>query len=127
MSYTVYRVAYSGLPRDHHTIFVETCEEGPETGRLFHVSGDIQNGMFFENKPVRKPDESATFISKERIGSVTHDNYSRVLTTCENIPPPKKQFQGPKRLYPDEPLRRCQEWTAEAIQALIDTQVLQQP
>ncbi|PGG97888.1 hypothetical protein AJ79_09060 [Helicocarpus griseus UAMH5409] len=127
MSYTVYRVAYSGLPRDHHTIFVETCEEGPETGRLFHVSGDIQNGMFFENKPVRKPDESATFVSKERIGSVTHDNYPRVLTTCENIPPPKKQFQGPKRLYPDEPLRRCQEWTAEAIQALIDAQVLQQP
>ncbi|OJD26070.1 hypothetical protein ACJ73_02552 [Blastomyces percursus] len=83
--------------------------------------------MFFENKPVRKPDESASFVSKEQIGSVTHDNYSCILTTCENILPPKKQFHGPKRLYPDEPLRRCQEWTAEVIQALIDNQVLQQP
>ncbi|OJD23240.1 hypothetical protein ACJ73_05409, partial [Blastomyces percursus] len=65
MSYTVYCVAYSSLPHDHHTIFVETCEEDPETGCLFHVSSDIQNGMFFKNKSVRKPDESVSFISKE--------------------------------------------------------------
>ncbi|KJF60048.1 uncharacterized protein CIMG_12709 [Coccidioides immitis RS] len=125
MAYAVYHVAYSGLPRDHHTIFVETGGDGPETGHIFHVMGDIQTGMTFENKPAKKPDESATFVSKERIGSVTHSNYPQILIICQTIPPPKKQFQGPKRLYPDEPLRRCQEWTADVIKALTDAEILQ--
>lgn len=40
------------------------------------------------------------------------------------IQPPKKQFDGPRRRYLDEPIRRCQEWTAEAIQALTSAGVL---
>lgn len=127
MSYAVYRVSSSGLPRDHHAIFVETGEIGPESGHLFNVIGDIQTGMTFESKPTAKPDESSlTFLSKERMGSVTHANYPRILTICQNTEPPKRQFQGPKRLYPDEPLRRCQEWTAEVIKALVDAQILEQ-
>jgi hypothetical protein len=43
---------------------------------------------------------------------------------CRSIPPPKKQFNGPKRLYPKEPLRRCQEWIDEAVEALISNGIL---
>ncbi|EQL36716.1 hypothetical protein BDFG_01686 [Blastomyces dermatitidis ATCC 26199] len=105
MSYAVYRVANLGAPRNHHTIFVETSEDGPETGCLFHVKGDIQNGMSFEDKTIRKPDALISL----------------------NMLPPKKQFHGPKILYPDEPLRWCQEWTAKVIEALTNAQVLQRP
>jgi hypothetical protein len=28
---------------------------------------------------------------------------------------PKKQFQGAKKLFPREKLRRCQEWVDEAV------------
>ncbi|EGE00898.1 hypothetical protein TESG_08193 [Trichophyton tonsurans CBS 112818] len=125
MSYPVYRVAYGGLPRDHHSIFVETGENGPKTGHLFHVTGDIQNGMVFDEKPAKEPESSATFVGKEKIGTVTHANYPRIKDICASITPPKKQFQGPKRLYPKEPLRRCQEWTRETVDALKDAQVLQ--
>lgn len=124
MSYPVYRVLESGLPRDHHAIFIETHEDGPKTGHLFHVKGTIQSGMIFEDRVEGEPENLPAFFSKEKLGTVTQDNYPRVLEICKEIPPPKKQFQGPKRLYPGEPLRRCQEWADEAVQALADAKVL---
>lgn len=44
MSYKVYRVAYQGVPRDHHVLFIDinTPDGG---GILIHVKGDIQNGQ----------------------------------------------------------------------------------
>lgn len=123
MSYNVYRVSYAGMPRDHHAIFVET--EGNLSGHVYQVTGNIQNGMTYEDKPGRKPEDSATFQSKTRIGKVTQANLPRLKQICQGIPPPKKQFNGPHRLYPQEPLRRCQEWTAEAIQALTAAHVVQ--
>lgn len=123
MSYYVYRVAYLGAPRNHHAIFVETSDDG--SGVIIHVTGDIQNGMKFEQKAGRRPEESASFVEKSLLGSVIIDNYYYIEEICRNIPPPKKQFNGPKRLYPKEPLRRCQEWTNEAIEALISNGVLQ--
>src|SRR5271155_5465815 len=115
MFHNVFRVSYTGMPRDHHVIFVETHSD--LSGHVYQVTGDIQNGMSFEDKPGRKPEESATFQSKTLIGKVTAAKLSRIKEICQGIPPPKKQFQGPHRLYPEQPLRRCQEWTAEAIQA----------
>ena len=47
-SYTVYRVSYVGLPRDHHAIFVE--ERDDLSGHIYQVSGTIQSGMYFEDK-----------------------------------------------------------------------------
>lgn len=123
MSYTVYLVAYAGMPRDHHAIFIEENED--KSGRVYQVIGDIQNGMSFDTKPAKMPDNSASFQSKTEIGTVTAAKKSRILEICRCMPPPKKQFQGPKKLYPNEPLRRCQEWTAEAIDALRVAQVLQ--
>ena len=126
MSYNVYQVAFSGMPRDHLTIFVETEERGQGTGFIYQVAGDIQNGMAHKHKETKRPEDSLTFVpgGKKFIGKVSHANYSRIRTICDAIPPPKKQFNGPKRLFPKEPLRRCQEWTNEAVQALTAAGVL---
>lgn len=73
-SYTVYRVAELGMPRDHHAIFVETNEDGPETGHWFHVSGNVQNGMIYEERVSGKPDLSLTFVAKEELGTVQQES-----------------------------------------------------
>jgi hypothetical protein len=123
MSYNVYRVAYAGLPRDHHAIFVEMNDD--QSGHIFQVVGDIQNGMTHGHKPGKRPEESATYQGKVLIGKVSVANYSRIKPICDAIPPPKKQFEGPRRLYPGEPIRRCQEWTKEAVEALAAEGVLE--
>lgn len=40
MSYSVYRVAYGGLPREHHGIFVELNDD--QSGFIFQVVGDTR-------------------------------------------------------------------------------------
>lgn len=123
MSCNAYRVAYAGLPRDHHAIFVQTNDD--QSGKLFQVVGDIQNGMTHGHKDAKKPEESATYQEKVLIGKVSSANFHRIKLICDSIPPPKKQFEGPRRLYPREPIRRCQEWTKEAIEALYGAGVLE--
>ncbi|KAJ3499405.1 hypothetical protein NLG97_g346 [Lecanicillium saksenae] len=123
MSYNVYLVAYIGAPRNHHAIFVETELDG--SGLVFHVTGNVQSGMQFESKNGKRPENSASFDTKTYLGWVSASNLHYIGETCSSIPPPKKQFQGPKRLYPNEPLRRCQEWTNEAVNALITRGILQ--
>ncbi|KKZ63732.1 hypothetical protein EMCG_01966 [[Emmonsia] crescens] len=81
--------------------------------------------MTFEDKPCKKPEESASFQSKDFVGKVSAVNFSRIKGICETIPAPKKQFEGPRRLYPQEPIRRCQEWTTEVIEALVNEHVLE--
>lgn len=123
MPYNVYKVAYLGAPRDHHGLFVETEPDG--TGILIHVFGNIQSGMMFEEKKAKRPEDSNSFVEKTFLGIVSTRNYYHMVETCGKIPPPKKQFNGGKRLYPKEPLRRCQEWTDEAVQALSSQGILQ--
>lgn len=118
----VYRVSSLGVPMDHHAIFVETEED--QSGWVFQVTGNIQNGMLHDNKPTKRPEDSLTYQGKVLIGTVAAANFARVKPTCENIPAPKKQFEGARRLYPNEPLRRCQEWTRDAIDALIKAEIL---
>ncbi|KAI9826994.1 MAG: hypothetical protein M1819_007088 [Sarea resinae] len=123
-TFTVYRIDSASLFRDHHAIFVETHENGEGTGHLYQVAGNIQQGMAFEDRLEDRPESSLSFASKVKIGTVSRHNNPCIKGVCEGVPVPKKQFDGPKRLYPNEPIRRCQEWTAEAIQALVDAQIL---
>lgn len=123
--YQVFLTIETGMPRDHHALFVETHEAGTQTGHVYNVQGEIQNGMVFEQKTTSKPEESPVFADKKLLGTVSESGYARFLPVCQTIPVPKKQFDGPKRLYPKEPLRCCQEWAAEAIQALTEEGVLQ--
>ena len=125
MSYQVYRVTENGLPLYHQAIFVETHENGPQSGHLYHVKGTIQNGMLFEHRPAEEPDQWPMFAGKTHRGVVLEADYpTRFISVCESVPPPKKQFEGARRLYPKEPLRRCGEWAHEAVRALIDAGVL---
>ncbi|KAH8884176.1 hypothetical protein GQ53DRAFT_830100 [Thozetella sp. PMI_491] len=115
--YPVYLVEYLGAPRNHHAIFVETRTD--ESGELFHVKGDIQNGMSYEAKPMsKKPEMSATFVSKTKLGQVNVKDLHLVDSICSNNPPPAKQFNGPRRIDKNKPLRRCQEWTSETVAEL---------
>lgn len=126
MSYEVYLTIETSLPRHHHALFVETHEVGSQTGHVYNVQGDIQNGMVYEEKTTEEPEKSPVFAEKRRIGSVSKEDYPRLIAVCQSLPVPKKQFEGARRLYPKEPLRRCQEWTREAIQALLEAKLVQQ-
>ncbi|KAK8110412.1 uncharacterized protein PG998_006869 [Apiospora kogelbergensis] len=113
----IYLIDRLGAVRNHHTIFVVTQQDG--SGTLFHVTGDIQNGMILETKETPKiPDLSASFVSKSQSGLVRVEEVSRVDSICRANPPPAKQFNGPRRINPMQSLRRCQEWTSEAIAIL---------
>lgn len=126
MSYNVYLVSYQGMPRNHHAIFVETHEDGENTGFLYQVSGNIKSGMKCQHRKEIQPELSDSFAGlKQLIGTVTITNHPQLYTIVETVPAPKKQFEGAKMTYPREPLRRCQEWTGEAIQALIECGVLE--
>lgn len=113
-----------GAPRNHHALFVET-DPVSGGGILLNVTGNIQNGMQFEERSTNKPEESVGFVDQSPLGWVAAGDFDRMRSICERNHPPKKQFNGPKRLYPKEPLRRCQEWTNETIDALTNNGVLQ--
>ncbi len=115
-TFDVYRVTSNGLPGNHHAISVGMQEDGP--GHLYHLTSNVQEGIDFEFESVNKPANSGTFDGKSLIGKVAREDLGRFEEVCRGIPTPKKQFDRAHRLSPQEPLRRCQEWTTEAIQAL---------
>lgn len=125
-SYLTYRVAEFGLPRNHELLFVETHEAGPRSGHKYHVIGSIQEGMTFNHREAGPPEDEPSFSHKQLLGRVAVADYPRLLAVCEGIPVPKKQFQGAKRLYPLEPVRRCGEWADEATKALLEEGVIVQ-
>jgi hypothetical protein len=117
MSYRVFLVEYSGAPRNHHAIFVETKKDG--SGVIFQVTGNVQEGMTHDMKDAKRPEDSFSWAQvKKPLGIIKHQNYGRIDRTCREIPPPPKQFNGAKRINPSVPLFRCQEWTDQAIAAL---------
>lgn len=139
MTYNVYLLSPAGMPRNHHAIFIETNLPTTGCGHIYQVTGNIQTGMIYEDKPTTSPpEEDPSFIDKVVIGIVdataTTTSTATVTAMLEsirsilrgNVPPPKKQFDGPRRLFPQEPIRRCQEWTAEAINALVEAGALKQ-
>lgn len=121
--YNVYWVESSGMPRNHVAIFVETHESGLDTGHNFQVSGNIQQGMYHNHRPGKKPeeDEQSAFFSKRVIGKPPKSVYDdgQFRRVCDLVEPPPKQFNGPQRLVPrSKPLRRCGEWAGEAVKRL---------
>ncbi|PQE06335.1 hypothetical protein CJF32_00002016 [Rutstroemia sp. NJR-2017a WRK4] len=85
---------------------------GNGTGFVYQITGSTQTGMEHDHKSTQRPEDSASFAGlKKFLGTVSHENYSSVASVVDGIPPPKKQFDGPRRIAPKEPLRRCQEWT----------------
>ncbi|CAJ2512769.1 Uu.00g008880.m01.CDS01 [Anthostomella pinea] len=124
MSYKLYLAVSFGMgPQDHHSILIETDEVGAiGNAHIYQVKGNIQAGMTYDHRPAREDDIN---LGQTLLGLVSAFNFERVDQICREIPVPKKQFNGHKRLYPREPLRRCQEWTKEALEALTREGVLE--
>lgn len=123
MAYKAYLITSLGAPRDHHAIFIETHEDG--SGHIFQVTGNIQAGMTLGHRPGMKPEDEVGYVDKTYLGAVSTENYTRVEEIVDGVEVPTKQFDGPKRLDPKTPLRRCNEWAAEAIEALRGAGVLE--
>ena len=118
MTVPLYLVESLGTPRNHQALFVLLDSE-KSLGQLFHVTGNIQEGMVFESKQTYElPEKSVEYIRQDLLGQVLSSDVEKVVEICKSNPPPAKQFDGPRRIDPKIPLRRCQEWTAETIQLL---------
>lgn len=132
MPYQVYRITETGLPRDHEAIYVAThpdttttSSSAPESGHVYHVTGTIQTGMTFEHRPSDAPETSPLFAGKRHVGTVEEADYpGRFMAVCEGVPVPGKQFEGARRLYPQQRVRRCGEWAEEAVEALVKAGIL---
>lgn len=125
MPYQVYLAEYFGVPRNHHAIFVETHEDGKDSGFIYQVTGTIQQGMNYEFKKARSLELSASFLESHHLGTVSESNYPRVEQICKQVLPPEKQYNGPRKINPALPLRTCQEWCQDAISALEKERVLE--
>jgi hypothetical protein len=131
MSYNVYLAeSLGGGKSDHHAILVEptvspnTALKTGRLGFLYQVKGSIAQGMTYEFRDARKDDFC---LGKTFLGTVDADNFNCIDRVCSALPPPKKQFHGPKRLYPREKLYKCQAWTRDALRALEAEGVLRNP
>jgi hypothetical protein len=123
--YRVFRCEYLGNP-NHEAVFVETHENGADSGHLYHVVGNILTGMRYEEKPALRPESSASFDRKEYLGTIAVAYLGSINQICRTISVPGSQvdLKG-RRLYPGQPLRRCGEWTADAVNELRARGVLQ--
>ena len=112
MSYKVYMVDFLGRSGG---IFVETEDKGLESGYLYQVIGDIQNGTIHSHKEARRPVSASKFI-----GTVSISNYPEIRTICNNITPEPS-------IDPYGASRRCQEWTKQVIDVLFSRGILERP
>lgn len=104
-------VDFLGISRG---IFVQTDERGSDSGHLYQVMGDMQNGMFHTHKEIKRPNNATRFI-----GTVSTSKYSQIGTVCDSI------IAGPPKIDPANSLRHYQEWTNQVVEMLFATGVLQ--
>lgn len=125
-SYRVWRVEYVGEP-NHEAIFVETHHNGQGSGTLYHVVGTILQGMTYEARPARAPEQSATYAGRKHyLGVVQTANSGRINGICALVRPPGRQVRlNGKRIDPSKPLYRCGEWATDAIRELRRAGVLE--
>ncbi len=144
MSYAVYLAeSLGGGNSDHHAILVEAVTTStprttttqstpaktdtthpPPTRFLYQVKGSIAQGMEYEFREARPED---SYLGKTLLGTVDADDFNCIDRVCSLIPAPKKQFNGPKRLYPREKLYKCQAWTRDALEKLEAEGILRSP
>ncbi|PQE08174.1 hypothetical protein CJF31_00008249 [Rutstroemia sp. NJR-2017a BVV2] len=113
MSFSVYNVDFLGISRG---IFVQTNEHGNDSGHLYQVVGDMQNGMVHAHKEAKRPYNSSRFI-----GTVSASKYSQLRNICDSV------TAGPPKIDPANSLRHYQEWTNQVVELLFAQGVLQKP
>jgi hypothetical protein len=120
MSYDVYKLRYadaSGSLRSHHALFIETDED--QKGFLFHVVGDLQEGMCQEIMMHRNPADLLGYLSREFLGTIESNKYAEVDSLIRGTPAPWKQFDHRgRKLRPDRPIHRPEHWLEEVLETL---------
>ncbi|KAK3896913.1 hypothetical protein C8A05DRAFT_20222 [Staphylotrichum tortipilum] len=139
MSYAVYLAeSLGGGNSDHHALLAEPITQSapntattqstaippPPTRFLYQVKGSIAQGMEYEFREARDED---SYLGKTLLGTVDTDDFNCIDRVCSSLPPPKKQFNGPKRLYPREKLYKCQAWTRDVLGKLEAEGILRCP
>ncbi len=125
MSYSVYLAeSLGGGTSDHHAILVEDNPRSDDVASsnslkparfLYQAKGSIAQGMTYEFRHARDDD---VCLARTLLGAVDADDFNCIDRICSAVPPPKKQFHGPKRLFPREKLYKCQAWTRDALGAM---------
>ena len=117
--YRVFHFYYHGSPRDHQAIFVETRENGKDSGHQYHVIGSILNGMEYNDRMAVRPEDNAEFHEKYQIGNVKQSDLAQLEAICKEVEVPSRQMDPRgRKLDNSKPLRSCGEWTADAIKEL---------
>jgi len=121
MSYEVYTAEYIGQP-NHVAIYIETqpsTNEQTRNGLMYHVVGNILQGMNYQKRDSKDPLLSATYVAhtKKKIGTIAIGNLARFEPECCNaIAPPGPQVTlNGKRKDPSKPLYRCNHWLDDVI------------
>lgn len=123
MSHKAYLLITTGMPLNHHALFILT-NLVKNSGLIYEVHGNIQEGMTYRHEAREDPEALPNFEAKQFLGTVAVENLEEVDAVSRKVPSPEKQFQGARRLRPEVPLRRCQEWASEAIAQLKNSDVL---
>ena len=77
--------------RYHNVIFVET--DSDSSGQILQVVGSIgdADGMEFNEKRGRKPEDSETYVRKHFLGRLQTSDYENVVRLLQTVTPPPRQ------------------------------------
>ncbi|RKK70538.1 hypothetical protein BFJ69_g11800 [Fusarium oxysporum] len=78
----------------------------------------FKRACILNTKLPKKPQDSGSYVGHHYLGFISSSDRQFLKQICQSNPPPAKQFNGSKKINPRQPLRRCQEWTAEPIAML---------
>ena len=119
LTYRVYLGRYLGNEKtDHHAIYVE-IDQVAQTGMLHHVVDSILMGMEYQSRQGVDPLLSPTGLSRQHVGWITEENYLFMEPVLQKITPPIAQLAlNGSKLDPSRPIRHCQHWAAEGLDAL---------
>lgn len=106
----------------HVTIYIETqprADERARAGLMFHVVGNILQGMTYQKRDTKDPLLSASYVAhtKKKIGTTAAKDLNRFETECCNAVAPRG-FQvtlSGKRKDLSKPLYRCNNWLDDVI------------
>jgi hypothetical protein len=97
---------------------------------MFEVTGNIMirgGGMQYEDTKSGNPGEDVAFApgTKKKVGIVKESDLARLRGICQSIPVPGEQLNlNSSRIDTSKPVRCSTQWTAEAVEALREAEIL---
>ncbi|VUC23473.1 unnamed protein product [Clonostachys rosea] len=118
--YPVWRAYFTGTPRDHVGIFIQT--QPNMVGTLIQVRGAIERprGMSHDKLENFNLHASQSFIKKKQLGYTTKEKAGEFWPCAVSEPAPTYQFAN----GPPAQAIRCNEWQAEYEKKLYEEGLL---